>query len=270
MREEAERAEAVVDRDDHRAVGRELGAVVVAGAVLDETSAVDPHQHRPAALIVIAYRRRVDVQVQAVLADRPGRREWAGRLRAARPELRRVADAPPAGRRLRGAPPQVAGRGSGVGNAEKLSHGACGRAADGAVAGGHDRGAAGARRRGPGAGRGRGGAGCCEGQRGQRRAADGGQPGAPPVGCVHDLDPFCFARAGAEKPVSSWGDALSRVVMHPVRGALEALDAVQAGRSGRPTTSIWSSAVSGTPRGVRLKTAVALPRRRSGRPWRPH
>src|ERR1700731_2846735 len=66
------------------------------------------------------------------------------------------------------------------------------------------------------------------------------------------------------------GDALSRVVMHPVRGGLEALDAVQAGRSGRPTTSIWSSAGSGTPRGVLLKTAVALPRRRSGRPWRPH
>src|SRR5215472_205708 len=61
--EEAERAEAVVDRHDDGAGRRELGAVIVAGSVLDETSAVDPHQHGPAALIVTTYRRGVDVQV---------------------------------------------------------------------------------------------------------------------------------------------------------------------------------------------------------------
>ena len=47
MGEEAERAETVVDRDNDRAVRCELGTVVIAGAVLDETSAVDPHEHGP-------------------------------------------------------------------------------------------------------------------------------------------------------------------------------------------------------------------------------
>jgi hypothetical protein len=90
VREEAERAEPVVDRDDDRAGRRELGAVVVAAAVLDQAAAVDPHQHRP--VTATARRRRVDVQVQAVFADLPRREERvAGQcLRAARPELRRV------------------------------------------------------------------------------------------------------------------------------------------------------------------------------------
>ncbi len=48
MREEAERAEPVVDREDDNAVRRKLGAVVVAAGVLGETSAVDPHEHGPA------------------------------------------------------------------------------------------------------------------------------------------------------------------------------------------------------------------------------
>jgi len=75
VREEAERAEAVVDRDDDRAVRRELGAVVVAAAVLNETSTVDPHQYRPAAPAAAVQRLGVHVEVQAVFADRPGREE---------------------------------------------------------------------------------------------------------------------------------------------------------------------------------------------------
>ena len=42
MREKAERSQPVVDRDHDGALGRELGAVVVAGAVLREAAAVDP------------------------------------------------------------------------------------------------------------------------------------------------------------------------------------------------------------------------------------
>ena len=91
MREEAERAEAVVDRDDHHAIRRELGAVVVAGAVLLEAAAVDPHQDGAPAKAATR-RGRVDVEVQAVLAELAGRRERARRLRAARPERRRVPD----------------------------------------------------------------------------------------------------------------------------------------------------------------------------------
>ena len=67
---EPERAEPVVDRDHDGAVCGELGAVVVAGAVLGEATAVNPHQHRPVS--VAAQRRRVDVEVQAVLGEGPG------------------------------------------------------------------------------------------------------------------------------------------------------------------------------------------------------
>src|SRR5262249_51049079 len=52
MREEAERTKPVVDRDDNEAVRRELRAVVVAGAILRETAAVDPHEYRPSCVAV--------------------------------------------------------------------------------------------------------------------------------------------------------------------------------------------------------------------------
>ena len=99
VREEAERAEPVVDRDDDDAVRRELGAVVVAGAVQGEASAVDPHEHRPAtfaarAVGVYTFRYR-----QSSLIGPGGRNGFASCLRAARPELRGVADALPRGRR---------------------------------------------------------------------------------------------------------------------------------------------------------------------------
>ena len=73
MRQEAEGAEPVVDRDDYDAVRRELGAVVVAGGVLREAAAVDPHEHGAGRLL--AQRRRGDVEVQAVLVDRARREE---------------------------------------------------------------------------------------------------------------------------------------------------------------------------------------------------
>jgi hypothetical protein len=63
--EAAERAEAVVDRDDDGPGRRELRGVVVEGAVLGEPAAVDPHDDGP--LCVMAQRRRGDVQIQAVL-----------------------------------------------------------------------------------------------------------------------------------------------------------------------------------------------------------
>ena len=137
MREEAERAEPVVDRDDDDAVRRELGAVVVEGAVLGEPAAVDPHEHRPPR--VVAQRRGGDVQVQAILGLGTRRLEQAGLLRAARRVVGRVANPAPPGWALRRAPAQLAGRRSGVGQpAERVAAGD-GHTADRAVAGEHDR-----------------------------------------------------------------------------------------------------------------------------------
>ena len=138
VREEAERAEPVVDRDDHRAVRRELGAVVVAGAVLLEAAAVDPHQDRAPAKAATR-RGRVDVEVQAVLAERAGRRERARRLRAARPERRRVPDSGPARGRLRWPPPQVPGRRRRVRQPQERVHPRGAGAADETVINVHDR-----------------------------------------------------------------------------------------------------------------------------------
>ena len=124
--EEAEHAEPVVDGDDDGAVRRELGAVVVAAGVLREAAAMDPHEHRAAAVVAAAQRRRGDVQVQAVLVERPGRHERARRLRAARRELGGVADAVPGDRRLRWPPAPVAGRSRRVGHpAERVAPGRC-------------------------------------------------------------------------------------------------------------------------------------------------
>jgi hypothetical protein len=51
VREEAERAQPVIDCDDDDAVGRELGTVVVAAGVLGEAASVDPDQHRQMASV---------------------------------------------------------------------------------------------------------------------------------------------------------------------------------------------------------------------------
>ena len=188
--QEPQHAEPVVDRDDHDAVGRQFGAVIVAAGVFRQRAAMDPHQDRPPG--VAARRRRVHVEVQAILASGAGRQERVRVrvrvLRAARREAGGVADAMPAGRWPRGAPAQVPDGGSGVGQSEILLDGAPGhgRAADGAVTGGHDQ-SGGPRGRGRRDGLGSGDTRCREGQRGQRRTADGGQRGTQGAGRVHDL-----------------------------------------------------------------------------------
>ena len=57
MGQEPERAEPVVDGDDHGAFGGQLRRVVVAGAVRRQAAAVDPHEHRTAATATIARSR---------------------------------------------------------------------------------------------------------------------------------------------------------------------------------------------------------------------
>src|SRR5689334_16955473 len=112
MREETERAQPVVDRDDDNAVRRELRAVVVESAVLGEATAVEPDDDRQRG--VAAQGRRADVQVEALLGLGSRRLKQVLRLRAARRVLARVANAVPCGRRLRRAPAEVSDRGCGV------------------------------------------------------------------------------------------------------------------------------------------------------------
>ena len=112
----AERAEAVVDGDQHHAALRQPRPVVGdVGAVADgQPAAVDPNQHGGA---VVRPRRRPDVQVEAVLVhavdarvvERPHR---GGQrvLHARRRRLGCVAHALPRRRGLRGTPPEVAHR----------------------------------------------------------------------------------------------------------------------------------------------------------------
>src|SRR6185436_18939456 len=67
VREEPERAEAVVDRDDDRTLGGEVLAVVpgeAAGAA-GEAAAVDPQHHGP---LVVRIRAGPDIQIEAVFA----------------------------------------------------------------------------------------------------------------------------------------------------------------------------------------------------------
>ena len=180
MREEAERAQPVVDRDHDGALRRELGAVVVAGGILSEAASVNPDEHRATISAATVQVRRGDVQVQAVLGDRAGRQEQVlERVRllwAARRELARVADTVPIGRRPRGAPPQLPCGGGGVWEPAVGVATGHGDAADRAALDGDDRGADGARSRVGDAGFGSGGARCREDQRDQRRA-EGGQRG---------------------------------------------------------------------------------------------
>src|SRR5512138_1473343 len=79
MREEAERAQAVVEGDDDRTFGREVLAVIPghAARATGEAAAVDPHHHR--SLVDRGPGARPDVEVEAVfatcrLAGRGGRR----------------------------------------------------------------------------------------------------------------------------------------------------------------------------------------------------
>ena len=137
MREEAERADAVVHVDDDDAPLGEPSAVVdrhVTGAAA-EAAAVDPHEHGPALALA---RRRPDVEVQAVLADWPAQQELLRpraerdrrRLHARRRELVGGAHSAPRGRRAWGAPAHVPdGRGA-EGHAQiGANAGACGSGA---------------------------------------------------------------------------------------------------------------------------------------------
>src|SRR5262249_39072090 len=76
MREEAQEAQAVVQRDDYRGAPqgsprRELAPVVVVGGAVHIAAAVDPDQDRvPAALLVaVSHGRREDVEIKAVLGE---------------------------------------------------------------------------------------------------------------------------------------------------------------------------------------------------------
>lgn len=120
VREEAEVAEAIVDRDHHEALARERRAVVHRRrAVADaEAAAVDPHQDRR---VRPGTGRGPDVEVEAVLAgvaDRlraVERREH--RLRARRPGAVGGAHAGPRRRRLRRPPAQGIDRRRRIGHA---------------------------------------------------------------------------------------------------------------------------------------------------------
>ena len=99
----AERAEAVVDRDEHRvAEPREVLAVVAVvldAVTVDEAAAVEPHEHR--ALLRVRERRGEDVQPQAVLAHVvvvPVVAERVVRVRVPLLHVLRRAVAPPQGR----------------------------------------------------------------------------------------------------------------------------------------------------------------------------
>src|SRR5215831_7389177 len=86
---------------------------------------------------------REDVQEEAVLR-RAGLAERRRQLWAVRRELRRVANARPAGGRLRWLPPQRADRWCGVRDTEKLIDRPIGQATDCSVGGARDRPAGGA------------------------------------------------------------------------------------------------------------------------------
>src|SRR5690349_684985 len=101
MREDAERAQPVVDRDHDDAAARERGAIEYRAAADHETAAVQPDGDRPA--VARAACSRPDVEVEAVLARRQGggRRRArieaciAGNLHAARTETRGIPHALP-------------------------------------------------------------------------------------------------------------------------------------------------------------------------------
>ena len=144
MRKEAERAEPVVDGDDDRALGGELGAVVVAGGVLRESAPVDPDEHRATASVAAVQSRRGDVEVEAVLVEAPGGTNGfcIGSTCCGQLGANWVASRTPfhfAGG-TRGPPPQVPGRGGGVGEAAEGVAAGDGDSADGVALDVDDRG----------------------------------------------------------------------------------------------------------------------------------
>jgi hypothetical protein len=151
VRQEAEIAQAVVDRHDDHALAHQPGGVVVVGLADGQTAAVDPHHHRtflvvvvmtvvpvslPAPVATVHLARREDVQIEAVFGGRrePERR---GRLRTVVGERRGLARLGPPRGRLRWAPPQIAHRGSRVGDPQVLGQIRCLNAAHRPLVGAH-------------------------------------------------------------------------------------------------------------------------------------
>ncbi len=131
MRQIAQNAKPVVDRDDHRAARGKSGAVVelAAGRAPDQRSAVDPHDDRRTARVL----RCPHVQRQAILAGLPdlvGIDAFgaAGRLDRSQAEARRVARLAPRRHGHGRLPAAVAHRRQRVWNALEELHAVMGHA----------------------------------------------------------------------------------------------------------------------------------------------
>ena len=114
MGEEPERTEAVVDGDDHGALGGQLRRVVVPRPIGRQATAVDPHEHWATRAATVAERWRVHVQVETILTHHARRREEPPLLGATRTELGGITDASPPRCWLGCPPPQASGRRSRV------------------------------------------------------------------------------------------------------------------------------------------------------------
>ncbi len=130
MRQEAEGAEAIVDRHDHHALSDERPGVVVIALAGEQRAAVDPHHDRVRADDF----RRVDVEVETVFRA-AGDAERARRLGAMRRERARIARHIPGGRRLRRLPAQRSHRRRCVGDAAVRKHRVRPNAADDSLVG---------------------------------------------------------------------------------------------------------------------------------------
>jgi hypothetical protein len=121
MREEPQRADAIVERDhDHAAAAGELAAVVIVALAAEQAAAVKPHHDRKARPGLRFGSRREHVEIEAVFGLARRREHAALGLRAGVSELRRVQRLRPPCRRLRRPPAKLADRRFGIGNTEKL------------------------------------------------------------------------------------------------------------------------------------------------------
>ncbi len=138
VHQEAERAEPVVDADQHHARPGQRGAVVglLGPAALVQAAAVHPDHHRAGG--IPRPRGSPDVQPQAILVHRPHvSAQGAWGLRTGRAEVRRVAHAFPRRGRRRRLPAQRADRRRGVGDAQVGGHAVLEPAPDAAGRGPH-------------------------------------------------------------------------------------------------------------------------------------
>ena len=126
MSQKAEKAQAIVDGDDHRGGPQrpargELGAVVVVRFTVHVSAAMDPDQDS-VALAPASEPCREDVQVEAVLVDvrRPRKHPEFGHLRTGVCKLGRIQRFVPMLDGLRRHPAQRADRGSRIRDAQEL------------------------------------------------------------------------------------------------------------------------------------------------------